>query len=162
MTVFRPREIKKLFDLCDDAHLESKQNAVFDYQEGDILDVVSGPFAGYKCEVVSFKRDKILDKLDMLWRTAPAEFTKEQSLQELNHDFKKDPNDKATKSMRVTSTPMRHTLRQLDKEHDGKIVDWHCADKVLDSSVIPTHLAPQCKVYDGWCYWRRISFSEKL
>ena len=30
---FRPREIKKLFDLCDDAHLEVKQNVVFDYQE---------------------------------------------------------------------------------------------------------------------------------
>ena len=75
---FRPREIKKLFDLCDDAHLEVKQNVVFDYQEGDILDVVSGPFAGYKCEVVSIQGDKILGQLDMFGRTVPAEFTKEQ------------------------------------------------------------------------------------
>ena len=75
---FRPREIKKLFDLCDDAHLEVKQNATFNYQEGDILDVVSGPFSGYKCEVISFQGDKILGQLDMFGRTVPAEFTKEQ------------------------------------------------------------------------------------
>ena len=75
---FRPREIKKLFDLCDDAHLEVKENATFNYQEGDILDVVSGPFTGYKCEVISFQGDKILGQLDMFGRTVPAEFTKEQ------------------------------------------------------------------------------------
>ena len=75
---FRPREIKKLFDMCDDAHLEVKQNVVYDYQEGDILDVVSGPFAGYKCEVVSIQGDKILGQLDMFGRTVPAEFTKDQ------------------------------------------------------------------------------------
>ena len=75
---FRAREIKKLFDLCDDAHLEVKENATFNYQEGDILDVVSGPFTGYKCEVISFQGDKILGQLDMFGRTVPAEFTKEQ------------------------------------------------------------------------------------
>ena len=75
---FRPREIKELFDMCDDAHLEVKQNVVYDYQEGDILDVISGPFAGYKCEVASIQGDKILGQLDMFGRTVPAEFTKEQ------------------------------------------------------------------------------------
>ena len=75
---FRPSEIKKLFDMCDDAHLEVKQNVTFDYQEGDILDVVSGPFAGYKCEVASIQGDKILGQLDMFGRTVPAEFTKDQ------------------------------------------------------------------------------------
>ena len=75
---FRPKEIKKLFDMCDDAHLEVKQNVVYDYQEGDILDVVSGPFSGYKCEVVALQGDKILGQLDMFGRTVPAEFTKDQ------------------------------------------------------------------------------------
>ena len=75
---FRPREIKKLFDMCDDAHLEVKQNVAFDYQEGDILDVVSGPFSGHKCEVASIQGDKILGQLDMFGRLVPAEFTKDQ------------------------------------------------------------------------------------
>ena len=74
----RAREVKKMFDLCDDAHLEVKQNVTSDYNEGDILDVVSGPFAGYKCEVVSVQGNKILGQLDMFDRSVPAEFTPEQ------------------------------------------------------------------------------------
>lgn len=79
---FRPKEIKKLFDMCDDAHLEVKQNIQFDYQPGDILDVVAGPFAGYKCEVQSVQGDKVLGQLDMFGRVVPAEFTKEQLYKE--------------------------------------------------------------------------------
>ena len=79
---FRPREIKKLFEMCDDAHLEVKQNIQFDYQTGDILDVVAGPFAGYKAEVVSVQGDKIKCQLDMFGRTVPAELTKEQLYKE--------------------------------------------------------------------------------
>ena len=75
---FRPREIKKLFDLCDDAHLETKMNMASDFNEGDILDVIEGPFTGYKCEVISLQGDKILGQLDMFGRQVPAEFTKEQ------------------------------------------------------------------------------------
>ena len=75
---FRQQEIKKIFDMCDDAHLEVKQNLLSDFQEGDQLDVVSGPFAGMKCEVVSVQGDKILGQLDMFGRSIPAEFTKEQ------------------------------------------------------------------------------------
>ena len=75
---FRPREIKKLFDLCDDAHLEVKQNLQNDFQEGDILDVVDGPFTGYKCEVVSIQGQKILGQLDMFGRSVPAEFSFDQ------------------------------------------------------------------------------------
>lgn len=74
----RVKEIKKMFDMCDDAHLEVKQNLQSDYVEGDILDVVDGPFEGYKVEVVSFQGDKILGQLDMFGRTVPAEFTKSQ------------------------------------------------------------------------------------
>ena len=75
---FKPKDIKRLFDMCDDAHLEVKQNILNDYVEGDILDVIDGPFAGYKCEVVSLQGNKILGQLDMFGRVVPAEFTKEQ------------------------------------------------------------------------------------
>ena len=74
----RPSEIKKMFDLCDDAHLEVKQNLELDYNIGDILDVIEGPFLGYKCEVISIQGSKILGQLDMFGRIVPAEFTKEQ------------------------------------------------------------------------------------
>lgn len=75
---FRPREIKKLFDMCDDAHLEVKMNLQNDYQEGDILDVVDGPFKGFKCEVVSVQGQKIKGQLDMFGRVVPAELTLDQ------------------------------------------------------------------------------------
>ena len=77
---FRPKEIKKLFDMCDDAHLEVKQNVTFDYQEGDTLDVVAGPFTGYKAEVYSIKGDKIKCVIDMFGTVVPIELTKEQVL----------------------------------------------------------------------------------
>ena len=75
---FRPREIKKLFDMCDDAHLEVKTNLQNDYQEGDILDVVDGPFTGFKCEVVSVQGEKIRAQLDMFGRIVPAELSFDQ------------------------------------------------------------------------------------
>ena len=75
---FRPREIKRLFEMCDDAHLEVKQNMQNDYHEGDILDVVAGPFAGFKCEVASIQGQKILGQLDMFGRVVPAEFSFDQ------------------------------------------------------------------------------------
>ena len=74
----RPSEIKKMFDLCDDAHLEVKQNVELQYNVGDVLDVIEGPFLGYKCEVISIQGTKILGQLDMFGRIVPAEFTKEQ------------------------------------------------------------------------------------
>ena len=74
----RPREVKRMFDLCDEAHLEVKQNVSADYQEGDLLDVVSGPFSGFKCEVISIQGQKILGQLDMFGRSVPAEFTFDQ------------------------------------------------------------------------------------
>ena len=74
----RQKEVKQVFDLCDEAHLEVKQNLSADYQEGDILEVVSGPFSGFKCEVISLQGQKILGHLDMFGRTVPAEFTLDQ------------------------------------------------------------------------------------
>ena len=74
----KEKQAKKMFDLCDDAHLEVKQNLQSDYQVGDMLDVIAGPFKGYDVEVISIQGDKILGQLTMFGRTIPAEFTKTQ------------------------------------------------------------------------------------
>lgn len=76
--MMKPAEVELLFNRVDDTHLEVKQNVTIDYKEGDILEVVSGPFTGYKCEVVNVQGTKILGQLDMFGRQVPAEFTKEQ------------------------------------------------------------------------------------
>jgi transcription antitermination factor NusG len=75
---FRPREIKNLFDLCDDAHLENLINNDPDYVVGDVLEVIQGPFKGSDVEVISISGEKILGQLDIFGRTVPAEFTKTQ------------------------------------------------------------------------------------
>ena len=75
---FRPKEIKKLFDLCDDAHLENLINNDPDYVVGDVLEVIQGPFKGSDVEVISISGEKILGQLDIFGRTVPAEFTKTQ------------------------------------------------------------------------------------
>jgi len=75
---FRPSEIKKMFEMCDDAHLEAKLNIEADFIEGDILEVIQGPFKGYDIEVIGLTGEKILGQLDMFGRTIPAEFTKFQ------------------------------------------------------------------------------------
>ena len=74
----KPSEVKSIFDRVDDTHLEVKQNVQIDYEVGDILDVIAGPFMGYKCEVVNIQGSKILGQLDMFGRVVPAEFTKDQ------------------------------------------------------------------------------------
>ena len=74
----RPREVKKMLDMCDEAHLETKMDVLSDYSEGDVLEVIQGPFKGYDVEVISVSGDKILGQLDMFGRTIPAEFTKFQ------------------------------------------------------------------------------------
>ena len=55
-----------------------KQNLISDFREGDILDVIHGPFAGYKMEVVNIQGQKLLGQLDMFDRIIPAEFTLDQ------------------------------------------------------------------------------------
>ena len=76
--MMKPHEVENVFNLIDDAHVEVKTNVLTEYQEGDILDVVSGPFNGHKCEVVSMQGDKIIGQLDMFGRIVPAEFSKDQ------------------------------------------------------------------------------------
>ena len=54
--MMKPHEVENIFNLVDDTHLEVKSNVLTEYNEGDILDVVSGPFVGHKCEVISHPR----------------------------------------------------------------------------------------------------------
>ena len=49
-----------------------------DFNEGDILEVIQGPFKDYNVEVMTIQGDKILGQIDMFGRTVPAEFTKSQ------------------------------------------------------------------------------------
>jgi len=76
--MMKPHEVRNVFDLVDETHLEVKSNVLTEYEEGDILDVVSGPFTGYKTEVVTMQGDKILGQIDMFGRIVPVEFTKNQ------------------------------------------------------------------------------------
>lgn len=76
--MMKPAEVENIFNLVDETHLEVKSNVLTEYQIGDILDVVSGPFTGYKMEVANLQGDKILGQLDMFGRVVPAEFTKDQ------------------------------------------------------------------------------------
>ena len=64
--------------------------------------------------------------------------------------LKKDPNDKYQEYEVDFHANEPHTDEEVDKEHDGKIADWHQrhADKVLDTFCDTHPSAPQCKVYD--------------
>ena len=74
----KPHEVKNIFERVDDAHVEVKMNVLTQYQEGDILEVVSGPFSGHKTEVISLQGDKITGQIDMFGRQVPVELTKDQ------------------------------------------------------------------------------------
>jgi len=76
--MMKPYEVENVFNLIDDAHVEVKTNVLTEYQEGDMLDVVSGPFSGHRCEVISIQGDKVIGQLDLFGRIIPAEFTKDQ------------------------------------------------------------------------------------
>lgn len=76
--MMHPKEIKHLFDLVDETHLEVKQNVQVDYNIGDVLDVIAGPFKGSKTTVANIQGDKILGQVEMFGRLVPAEFTTTQ------------------------------------------------------------------------------------
>ena len=76
--VMRPSEVKNIFDRVDDTHVEVKQNVTINYTIGDILDIVSGPFAGNTVEVADIKGTKVLGQVTLFGRTVPAEFSPNQ------------------------------------------------------------------------------------
>lgn len=76
--MMKPFEVQNVFNLVDETHLEVKSNILTEFDEGDILDVISGPFVGYKTEVITMQGDKILGQIDMFGRVVPVEFTKNQ------------------------------------------------------------------------------------
>ena len=80
----RPSEVKNVFSKVDSTHEEVKQNVQVDYNVGDVLDVISGAFAGSKVEVLGVQGSKIQGQVSMFGRTVPAEFTTDQLHKETN------------------------------------------------------------------------------
>ena len=76
--MMKPSEVQSLFNQVDDTHVEVKQNIQIDYNIGDVLDVVAGPFIGHKAEVQNVQGGKVLASLDLFGRTISAEFTLNQ------------------------------------------------------------------------------------
>lgn len=79
----RPRlmkreEVEQLFRHVDSSHLEVKRNVLTIYHEGDVLDVISGPFRGQTIEVITVRGNKILGQMEIFGRETNAEFTTEQ------------------------------------------------------------------------------------
>ncbi len=80
----RPSEVKNVFSKVDSTHEEVKQNVQVDYNVGDVLDVISGAFAGSKVEVLGVQGSKIQGQVSMFGRIVPAEFTTDQLHKETN------------------------------------------------------------------------------
>ncbi len=76
--MMKPHEVENIFGIVDETHIEVKTNVLTDYREGDIIDVVTGPFLGHKAEVIGLQGDKIKCHLDMFGRIIPVELTKDQ------------------------------------------------------------------------------------
>ena len=78
----RPSEMRNIFNRVDSTHQEVKENIQVDYNVGDILDVIDGPFTGNKVEVTSVQGMKILGQVELFGRNVPAEFTINQLYKE--------------------------------------------------------------------------------
>jgi len=64
--------------------------------------------------------------------------------------LKKDPNDKYREYEVDFHANEPHAENEYDKEHDGKIADWHerHKDKLLDQYCDSHPSSPECKVFD--------------
>ena len=76
--MMRPSEVKNIFNRVDSTHSEVKQNVQVDYNEGDVLDVVSGPLIGQTTTVVAIQGNKIIGEMEIFGRKVSAEFTVDQ------------------------------------------------------------------------------------
>lgn len=77
--MMRPSEVEGVFALAGSTEdTEAKQDVQLDYNEGDVLQAISGPFAGQDITVSSVQGNKILGQADMFGRTIPVEFTPNQ------------------------------------------------------------------------------------
>jgi transcription termination/antitermination protein NusG len=80
--LMRPSEVRKLFSLVDDAFKETKTNLLTNYQVGDKLKVISGPFEGKEIVVETVRGDKVVAEVEMFGRITTAEFSKDQLLKQ--------------------------------------------------------------------------------
>lgn len=76
--MMRPSEVKNIFNRVDSTHTEVKQNVQVDYNVGDRLDVVAGPFIGQMTTVVAVQGNKIIGELEIFGRMISAEFAVDQ------------------------------------------------------------------------------------
>ena len=77
--MMRPSEVETVFARVGSTEdTEAKQDVQLDYNEGDVLQAISGPFAGQDITVSSIQGNKILGQADMFGRTIPVEFTPNQ------------------------------------------------------------------------------------
>ena len=76
--MMRPSEVKNIFNRVDSTHTEVKQNVQVDYNVGDILDVISGPFIGQTTTVIAVQGTKVIGEMEIFGRKVSAEFTVDQ------------------------------------------------------------------------------------
>ena len=75
----RPSEVKNVFERADRTFDEEpKPEPKMDYNIGDVLEVVSGPFGGQDLTVTGIQGTKLLGQVSMFGRVIPAEFTADQ------------------------------------------------------------------------------------
>lgn len=80
--LMKSSEVRKLFSLVDDTFKETKTNLLTNYQVGDKLKVISGPFEGKEIIVENVRSDKVTAEVEMFGRITTAEFTKDQLLKQ--------------------------------------------------------------------------------
>lgn len=80
--LMRPAEVRKLFSLVDDAFKETKTNLLTNYQVGDSLKVITGPFEGKEITVETVRGDKVVADVDIFGRITSVEFSKDQLLKQ--------------------------------------------------------------------------------
>lgn len=71
--MMKPSEVQNIFHMSDGTREKVKEIVEIDYSIGEILDVISGPFAGQDITVTSIQGSKILGQVEMFGRTIPAE-----------------------------------------------------------------------------------------
>jgi transcriptional antiterminator NusG len=81
-----PSEVRTIFSQADNTFKETKTNLLADYQVGDKLKVIAGPFEGKEIIVDSIRGDKITAEVDMFGRITTVEISKDQLIKSQKTD----------------------------------------------------------------------------
>jgi transcriptional antiterminator NusG len=71
-------EMKRLFSKVDTSHMEVKSNVLSDYNVGDTVDIIAGPFQGSSVIIDSIQSDKIITSIDICGRISKLELNVNQ------------------------------------------------------------------------------------